>query len=69
MQPAVDLAKTFERRKCNHKEAIPGDECLTSVVGQRLCYHLPSITHAILKVQPINTDTSWLRNRNLSEPV
>ncbi|KAK1223796.1 hypothetical protein PQX77_013320 [Marasmius sp. AFHP31] len=32
-QPAVDLAKSFERRKCNHREAIPGDECLTSVVG------------------------------------
>ncbi|TFK94286.1 PIN domain-like protein, partial [Polyporus arcularius HHB13444] len=33
-QPAVDLAKTFERRKCNHREAIPGDECLSSVVGE-----------------------------------
>ncbi|KAF8078441.1 Fcf1-domain-containing protein [Lyophyllum atratum] len=32
-QPAIDLAKTFERRKCNHREAIPGDECLASVVG------------------------------------
>jgi len=32
-QPAVDLAKSFERRKCNHKEAIPGDECLASVIG------------------------------------
>ncbi|KAH7915356.1 Fcf1-domain-containing protein [Hygrophoropsis aurantiaca] len=32
-QPAVDLAKSFERRKCNHREPIPGDECLTSVVG------------------------------------
>jgi len=32
-QPAVDLAKTFERRKCNHREPIPGDECLTRVVG------------------------------------
>jgi len=32
-QPAVDLAKTFERRKCNHREAIPGDECLTSIIG------------------------------------
>ncbi|TCD63997.1 hypothetical protein EIP91_004699 [Steccherinum ochraceum] len=32
-QPAVDLAKTFERRKCNHREAIPGDECLSDVVG------------------------------------
>ncbi|RPD63019.1 PIN domain-like protein [Lentinus tigrinus ALCF2SS1-6] len=33
-QPAVDLAKTFERRKCNHREAIRGDECLSSVVGE-----------------------------------
>ncbi|KAI0094690.1 Fcf1-domain-containing protein [Irpex rosettiformis] len=33
-QSAVDLAKSFERRKCNHKEAIPGDECLTSVIGE-----------------------------------
>ncbi|KAF9270398.1 hypothetical protein L218DRAFT_888885 [Marasmius fiardii PR-910] len=32
-QPAVDLAKTFERRKCNHREAIPGHDCLSSVVG------------------------------------
>ena len=32
-QPAVDLAKTFERRKCNHREPIPGDECLVSVIG------------------------------------
>ncbi|CDO72319.1 hypothetical protein BN946_scf184977.g16 [Trametes cinnabarina] len=32
-QPAVDLAKTFERRKCNHREAIPGDDCISSVVG------------------------------------
>ena len=33
-QSAVDLAKTFERRRCNHREAIPGDECLLSVVGE-----------------------------------
>lgn len=32
-QLAVDLAKLFERRKCNHREAIPGDDCLQSVVG------------------------------------
>jgi len=32
-QSATDLAKTFERRKCDHKEAIPGDDCLISVVG------------------------------------
>ncbi|KAF8581366.1 Fcf1-domain-containing protein [Ramaria rubella] len=32
-QHAVDLAKTFERRKCNHREAIPGNDCLASVVG------------------------------------
>jgi rRNA-processing protein FCF1 len=33
-QHVVDMAKNFERRKCNHREAIPGDECLTSVVGK-----------------------------------
>ncbi|KAI0321708.1 Fcf1-domain-containing protein [Amylostereum chailletii] len=33
-QSAVDLAKTFERRKCNHREPIPGDDCLTSVIGE-----------------------------------
>ena len=33
-QPAVDLAKTFERRKCNHREAIPGNDCVTDVVGE-----------------------------------
>lgn len=35
-QQAVDMAKSFERRKCNHKEAIPGDECIASVVGRSL---------------------------------
>ncbi|TFK76931.1 Fcf1-domain-containing protein [Pluteus cervinus] len=33
-QPAVDLAKTFERRRCNHREAIPSDDCVQSVVGE-----------------------------------
>ncbi|KAJ6627222.1 Fcf1-domain-containing protein [Mycena sp. CBHHK59/15] len=33
-KPAVDLAKTFERRKCNHREPVPGDDCLASVVGE-----------------------------------
>lgn len=33
-QPTVDLAKTFERRKCNHREPIPGDDCVASVVGE-----------------------------------
>ncbi|KAK0465397.1 Fcf1-domain-containing protein [Desarmillaria tabescens] len=32
-QNAVDLAKCFERRRCNHREPIPGDDCLKSVVG------------------------------------
>ncbi|KAH6917215.1 PIN domain-like protein [Coprinopsis sp. MPI-PUGE-AT-0042] len=32
-QPAVDLAKTFERRKCNHREAINPEDCLKDVVG------------------------------------
>lgn len=35
-QPAVDLAKTFERRKCNHREAIPGNDCIEQVVGELL---------------------------------
>jgi U3 small nucleolar RNA-associated protein 23 len=34
VQPVVDLAKGFERRKCNHREAIPGDACLKDVVGE-----------------------------------
>ncbi|KAF8898549.1 Fcf1-domain-containing protein [Infundibulicybe gibba] len=33
-QASVDLAKTFERRKCNHREPIAGDECISSVVGK-----------------------------------
>ncbi|TBU35164.1 PIN domain-like protein [Dichomitus squalens] len=33
-KPAVELAKTFERRRCNHRQPIPGDECLSSVVGE-----------------------------------
>ncbi|PFH54640.1 hypothetical protein AMATHDRAFT_72415 [Amanita thiersii Skay4041] len=33
-QPAVDLAKSFERRKCNHREAIPGLDCISSVIGE-----------------------------------
>ena len=37
-QPTVDFAKSFERRKCNHKEAIPGNECIVSVVGRYLLY-------------------------------
>lgn len=32
-QSSVDLAKTFERRKCNHREAIPGFQCLLDVIG------------------------------------
>jgi len=34
IQPVVDLAKGFERRKCNHREAIPGDACLKDVIGE-----------------------------------
>jgi U3 small nucleolar RNA-associated protein 23 len=33
-QSSVNMAKTFERRKCNHREPIEGLECLKSVVGQ-----------------------------------
>ncbi|OBZ79216.1 rRNA-processing protein utp23 [Grifola frondosa] len=44
-QPAVDLAKTFERRKCNHREAIPGDDCLASVVGDTNKHRYVVATH------------------------
>ena len=33
VQSVVDLAKGFERRKCNHREAISGDACLKDVIG------------------------------------
>ncbi|SCV71711.1 BQ2448_3299 [Microbotryum intermedium] len=33
-QPCVDLAKEFERRKCNHLKARPGVECLTAMAGK-----------------------------------
>lgn len=32
-QELVDMAKTFERRRCNHREALPESECVTDVVG------------------------------------
>ncbi|KAI5969310.1 hypothetical protein CANMA_001630 [Candida margitis] len=31
-QDAINLAKTFERRKCNHREAIAPRECISSIV-------------------------------------
>ena len=34
VQRTTDVAKSFERRKCNHREAIPGNECITEVVGE-----------------------------------
>ncbi|KAF9651513.1 hypothetical protein BDM02DRAFT_3110629 [Thelephora ganbajun] len=34
IQSVVDLAKSFERRRCNHREAIPGDACLKDVIGE-----------------------------------
>lgn len=38
-QDVVDVAKGFERRKCNHLKARPEDECLTTMAGAPL---LPS---------------------------
>jgi len=34
VQAVTDIAKTFERRRCNHRQAIPPDECLKDVVGE-----------------------------------
>ncbi|KAE8542743.1 hypothetical protein D1P53_000805 [Cryptococcus gattii VGV] len=33
VQKTTDLAKTFERRKCNHRTALEPDECLKDVIG------------------------------------
>ncbi|CUA75993.1 rRNA-processing protein UTP23 [Rhizoctonia solani] len=33
-QHIVDLAKLFERRKCNHREAIENEPCIESVIGE-----------------------------------
>lgn len=32
-QKQVNTAKTFERRRCNHREALDPDECLKDVIG------------------------------------
>jgi U3 small nucleolar RNA-associated protein 23 len=32
-QSSTNTAKTFERRRCNHREAIDPDECLKDVIG------------------------------------
>ncbi|GAA5885698.1 hypothetical protein JCM16303_003119 [Sporobolomyces ruberrimus] len=33
-QAAVDMAKEFERRKCNHFKPRPEDECMTAMAGE-----------------------------------
>lgn len=33
-QAAVDAAKGFERRKCNHFKARPEDECMLAMAGE-----------------------------------
>lgn len=33
-QSTIDLAKTLERRRCNHREAIDPNECLKDVIGK-----------------------------------
>ncbi|KDE03329.1 hypothetical protein MVLG_06172 [Microbotryum lychnidis-dioicae p1A1 Lamole] len=33
-QPSVNLAKEFERRKCNHLKARPAEQCLTAMAGK-----------------------------------
>ncbi|KAJ2928886.1 hypothetical protein H1R20_g8311, partial [Candolleomyces eurysporus] len=57
-QPAVDIAKMFERRKCNHREAIPGDDCLADVIGD-------SNKHRYV----ISTQSSTLRTKLRSIPA
>lgn len=54
---AVALAKNWERRKCNHREAIPSDECLAEVIG-------PANRHRYI----VASDSQGLR-RELREKV
>ncbi|RPD52518.1 hypothetical protein L227DRAFT_487450, partial [Lentinus tigrinus ALCF2SS1-6] len=61
-QPAVDLAEMFQRRKCNHREAIPADECLGNVVDLRRMhmhrYILATQTRAIAAVPILHMNRS-----------
>lgn len=41
-QPVVDLAKRYERRKCNHRTAIDPHECIKDVIGA--CNRLSPLT-------------------------
>jgi U3 small nucleolar RNA-associated protein 23 len=49
-QGAVEIAKLFERRKCNHKETIDGDECLRSIVGEDVFHRTLTVTHTLSNV-------------------
>lgn len=46
-QHVVDLAKQFERRRCNHREAIENEPCVEGVVGMHLyyCCHFGRTNH------------------------
>lgn len=59
---AVELAKTWERRKCNHREAIPGNECLEQVVG-------PTNKHRYIIASDSQTLRRELREKSLGVPV
>lgn len=59
---AVQLAKAWERRKCNHREAIEGDECLKSVVG-------PTNKHRYMVASDSRTLRSHLRDKVAGIPL
>ena len=65
MQPAVDLAKSFERRKCNHREVIPGDQCIESVVGKSVLL-AAGFESKICQVTKTNIDMSSQLKYSLS---
>ncbi|WWD20899.1 hypothetical protein CI109_105377 [Kwoniella shandongensis] len=56
VQQTTNLAKTFERRKCNHRTALEPDECLKDVIGatNKHRYVLASQSSALrTNLQPI----------------
>lgn len=56
-QSATDLAKTFERRKCNHRDAIDAQDCIKEVVGELSC---PCPSLLVIVEVALDTDNAHL---------
>ncbi|PWN49662.1 hypothetical protein IE53DRAFT_345496 [Violaceomyces palustris] len=61
-QSTVDMAKAWERRRCNHREAIDPQDCLKSVIGESNKHRYVLATDS----QPLR---SWLRSNVRALPL